>query len=103
MIWDDFIDFINSQPADKEICHRGNHCVSWGTCAVGEFASQEGDDPNYIALLLEDEAGDSAYTDDNQAIYELLNNSYPATYGELQDIIENGASEFFKEWVTSIE
>lgn len=89
-ILEDFINFVETMPADKEIDHNaGGDLNAWCNCAVGEFirnrdnVSREEFDSKKVTALEVAMRGAGM-----NGAFELLNNSRPETYGQLAGIFQ---------------
>ena len=93
--FEQFTDFVSEQPVDKVINHQ-----NYTTCAVGEFL---GFKPNYssVTLLIDPSFdGYKEYQDcckklndffgeDMEKVSKIVADSFPSTYGELLQSIED--------------
>ena len=79
----EFVNFCESQPADKKINHD-----SWNSCAVGEFFGwNDWKDINFgkIVSLL----GQEGYSEEPCTLYAFLNTKMcPNTYGEFTKFLK---------------
>lgn len=93
----DFIAFIDSQPPEKDIDHwnetiepEGELLSAWCGCAVGEYVSDRTGQPqNKLEVDNEDIAElVDLLNDDATRVFNALNVNQPATYGELQQLLD---------------
>ena len=86
--YDRFIDFINRQPANKEINHDPlwEESSAWSGCALGEFYTAE---TGKVMMLDDKETTDWPHLLhlENRIVAEALNCCTVHTYGALQELV----------------